>query len=114
VYDLESEFGATEELWFPCGNSRHAWDKPEDVRQVVANKYVPDFHTAHPGGQGELDFRVPYNQSLELFTALEMMQKVPSKLVVFPDEGHLGFEAARTAFCGTGPLSTGMDSWVKK
>ncbi len=36
---------------------------------------------------GERDYRVPYTQSLEFFSALQR-QGVPSKLVVFPDEGH--------------------------
>ena len=36
---------------------------------------------------GENDFRVPYTQSLECFSSLQM-QGVPSKLVIFPDEGH--------------------------
>jgi len=36
---------------------------------------------------GELDYRVPYTQSLEFFTALQR-QDVPSKLLLFPDEGH--------------------------
>jgi dipeptidyl aminopeptidase/acylaminoacyl peptidase len=36
---------------------------------------------------GELDYRVPYTQSLEFFSALQR-QGVPSKLLVFPDEGH--------------------------
>jgi dipeptidyl aminopeptidase/acylaminoacyl peptidase len=36
---------------------------------------------------GELDYRVPYGQGLQCFTALQM-QKVPSKLLLFPDEGH--------------------------
>jgi dipeptidyl aminopeptidase/acylaminoacyl peptidase len=36
---------------------------------------------------GEMDYRVPYTQSLEFFSALQR-QDVPSKLVVFPDEGH--------------------------
>ena len=36
---------------------------------------------------GELDYRVPYGQGLQLFTALQL-QKVPSKLLVYPDEGH--------------------------
>ena len=30
---------------------------------------------------------MPYTQGLQLFTALQM-QKVPSKLLIFPDEGH--------------------------
>jgi len=36
---------------------------------------------------GELDYRVPYTQSLEFFTALQR-QNVASRLVVYPDEGH--------------------------
>jgi len=36
---------------------------------------------------GEQDFRVPYTQGLQLFTSLQL-QKVPSKLLEFPDEGH--------------------------
>ena len=33
------------------------------------------------------DFRVPLGQGLQLFTALQL-QKVPSKILIFPDEGH--------------------------
>ena len=33
------------------------------------------------------DFRCPIGQGHELFTALQM-RKVPSQLLVFPDEGH--------------------------
>ena len=36
---------------------------------------------------GELDYRIPYSESLSLFTALQR-QNVPSRLLVFPDEGH--------------------------
>ena len=36
---------------------------------------------------GEIDYRVPYTEGLSLFTALQR-QNVPSRLVVFPDEGH--------------------------
>ena len=35
----------------------------------------------------ELDFRVPVDQGLQLFTALRR-NGVPSKALVFPDEGH--------------------------
>ena len=36
---------------------------------------------------GEKDFRVPYSQGLQSFTALQE-QGVPAKLLVFPDENH--------------------------
>jgi dipeptidyl aminopeptidase/acylaminoacyl peptidase len=39
VYDLESEFGATEELWFPMWEfGGTPWDKPETVREMVAQQ----------------------------------------------------------------------------
>ena len=36
---------------------------------------------------GEQDFRVPINNTLEYWSALQR-QKVPSRLLVFPDENH--------------------------
>jgi fermentation-respiration switch protein FrsA (DUF1100 family) len=36
---------------------------------------------------GEKDYRVPYFESLQLFTALRR-RGVPSRLVVFPNDGH--------------------------
>jgi dipeptidyl aminopeptidase/acylaminoacyl peptidase len=37
--------------------------------------------------QNDLDFRCPVGQGLELFGALQR-QRVPSRLINFPDEGH--------------------------
>lgn len=36
---------------------------------------------------GEKDFRVPLNNGLEFWTVLQR-QRVPSRLVIFPDENH--------------------------
>jgi dipeptidyl aminopeptidase/acylaminoacyl peptidase len=36
---------------------------------------------------GERDFRVPMNNALEFWTALQR-QKVPSKLIIWPNENH--------------------------
>jgi dipeptidyl aminopeptidase/acylaminoacyl peptidase len=113
VYDLESEFGATEELWFPLWEfGGTPWDKPETYAKWSPNKYVTDFHTPTLVVTGELDFRVPYNQSLELFTALEM-QKVPSRLLVFPDEGHWVLKP-QNSILWYKTFIDWMDSWVKK
>jgi dipeptidyl aminopeptidase/acylaminoacyl peptidase len=88
VYDLASEFGATEELWFPLWEfGGTPWDKPEEYEKWSPSHYVKDFHTPTLVVHGEQDFRVPYTQGLQLFTALQL-QKVPSKLLLFPDEGH--------------------------
>jgi dipeptidyl aminopeptidase/acylaminoacyl peptidase len=88
VYDLRSEFGATEELWFPLWEFNGApWDNPDTYAKWSPSFFAKDFHTPTLVIQGEQDFRVPYTQGLQLFTALQL-QKVPSKLLLFPDEGH--------------------------
>jgi len=90
-YDLVSEYGATEELWFPEWEFGGApWSHPELYRKWSPNEYASalgKYKTPTLVVGGELDFRVPYNQDLEFFTALQV-QGVPSKLVIFPDEGH--------------------------
>jgi dipeptidyl aminopeptidase/acylaminoacyl peptidase len=88
VFDLRSEFGATEELWFPLWEFNGTpWDNPDSYAKWSPSYFVKDFHTPTLVMHGEQDFRVPYTQGLQLFTSLQL-QKVPSKLVEFPDEGH--------------------------
>ena len=48
---------------------------------------MKNFRTPTLVSHGEIDYRVPVNQGLELFTALQR-RNVPSKLLLFPDEGH--------------------------
>ncbi len=113
VYDLPSEFGATEELWFPLWEfGGTPWDKPEEYAKWSPSSYVKDFHTPMLVTCGELDFRVPYTQSLQLFTALQL-QKVPSKLVVFPDEGHWILKPQNSVLWYKTFIEW-LDSWVKK
>jgi dipeptidyl aminopeptidase/acylaminoacyl peptidase len=87
VYDLPAMFGATEELWFP------EWDlggTPWDSKlydEFSPNRYVKNFKTPCLVITGEMDFRVPYTQSLEFFTDLQKMN-VPSRLIVFSNDGH--------------------------
>ena len=88
VFDLRSMAGATEELWFPLWEFQGMpWDNPDVYAKWSPSYFVKDFHTPTLVIHGELDFRVPYTQGLQLYTALQM-EKVPSKLLVYPDEGH--------------------------
>jgi dipeptidyl aminopeptidase/acylaminoacyl peptidase len=88
VFDLASEARETEELWFPLWEFRGMpSDNPEIYAQWSPSSFVKEFKTPTLVFHGELDYRVPVGQGLQLFTALQM-QKVPSKLVLFPDEGH--------------------------
>ncbi len=87
VYDLEAEYGATEEMWFPEHDFRgKPWDSG-DYETWSASNHVKDFKTPALVITGELDYRVPYTQSLAYYTALRKMG-VPARLVVFPNAGH--------------------------
>jgi dipeptidyl aminopeptidase/acylaminoacyl peptidase len=89
-YD-QTSFYATEELWFAEHDLQGTpWSAPENYRKWSPSTYAGElgkYKTPTLVTAGEQDFRVPYTQSLELFSALQR-QGVPSKLVVFPDEGH--------------------------
>ena len=91
VYDLTSMYGSTEELWFPEHDfGGTPWTNPAALQKWSPHSYAANFgkyKTPTLVICGEQDYRVPYTQSLEFFTALQR-QDVPSKLVVFPDEGH--------------------------
>ncbi|SPE39739.1 Peptidase S9, prolyl oligopeptidase active site domain protein [Candidatus Sulfopaludibacter sp. SbA3] len=113
VYNLTAEFGATEELWFPLWEyGGTPWDKPDDYQKWSPSSYVKDFHTPTLVVHGEQDFRVPYTQGLELFTALQM-QKVPSKLLLFPDEGHWVLKPQNSLLWYKTVIDW-LDSWSKK
>jgi dipeptidyl aminopeptidase/acylaminoacyl peptidase len=113
VYDLPSEFGTTEELWFPLWEMGGTpWDKPDDYRKWSPSTYVKEFKTPTLVIHGELDFRVPFGQGLQLFTALQM-QKVPSRLLLYPDEGHWVLKP-QNSLLWYKTFIDWVDSWVKK
>ena len=87
LFDLRSFYGATEELWFPKKEfAGTPWTSDQFEKWSPSNS-VPKFKTPALVITGELDFRVPYTQSLSYFTALQE-QGVPSRLAVFPNAGH--------------------------
>jgi dipeptidyl aminopeptidase/acylaminoacyl peptidase len=88
VYNLESMYGATEELWFTDWEFKGTpWTNPMMYARWSPNKFVKNFKTPILIIHSELDYRVPFGEGLQLFTAAQRMG-VDSKLLVFPDEGH--------------------------
>jgi dipeptidyl aminopeptidase/acylaminoacyl peptidase len=88
LYNTISFYGATEELWFPEWEFKGTpWDNPALYAKWSPHLFAKSFRTPTLVTHGELDYRVPVGEGLQLFTALQR-QNVPSKLVVFPDEGH--------------------------
>jgi dipeptidyl aminopeptidase/acylaminoacyl peptidase len=91
VFNLENMYGATEELWFVEWEFGGPYWQDQALRDQY-RRWSPhlsarNFKTPTLVLHGELDYRVPYTEGLSLFTSLQR-QNVPSRLVVFPDEGH--------------------------
>jgi dipeptidyl aminopeptidase/acylaminoacyl peptidase len=87
LFDLKAMYGATEELWFPEWDLKgQPWNSALYEKFSPSN-YVQNFKTPCLVISGERDYRVPYTQSLEMFTALQKMN-VPSRLIIYSNAGH--------------------------
>jgi len=94
MYNPESAFGSTEELWFNEWEFRgKPWDyygKPDSENPF--RKWSPalsakNFKTPTLVVHSQLDYRLDVSEGFQLFTTLQLMH-VPSKMLYFPDEGH--------------------------
>ena len=100
VYNLESMMGSTEELWFPeweMGGVAWSAAARENVAKWSPHRFAPQMKTPTLVITNELDYRVPVDQGLQLFSALRR-QSVPSEMLVFPDEGHWVLKALNSKY----------------
>lgn len=88
LFDLRSFYYSTEELWFP------EWEfgGPEFRNPELYDKWNPANHvskwrTPMLVVHGSMDFRVPVEQGLAAFTALQR-QGISSRFLHFPNENH--------------------------
>jgi dipeptidyl aminopeptidase/acylaminoacyl peptidase len=108
MYDAESAYGATEEMWFnewefrrspatgaatfdtqPAEPWRYA-ALPADqdpFRKFSPMRFIKNAKTPTLVIHSQRDYRLDVSQGFELFTALQRLG-VPSKFLYFPDEGH--------------------------
>ena len=90
VFNLESMSLATEELWFSeweAGGPATSESAREVFGRWSPHRFAANIRTPTLVITNELDYRVPVDQGLQLFTALRR-NGVPAEALVFPDEGH--------------------------
>ncbi len=110
MYNPQSAFGTTEELWFNEWEFRplagtgpdavveqtkpaHPWDfydKPaseDPFRKWSPMLAIQNAKTPTLVIHSQRDYRLDLSEGLQLFTALQL-RGVPSKFLYFPDEGH--------------------------
>lgn len=87
MFDFESWYGSTDELWFPNKDfGGPYWDKTKSY-QFSPHLMVDKWDTPILIITGQNDFRIPYTQSLEAFQAAQL-HEIPSRLLYFEDENH--------------------------
>lgn len=88
VYNLEAMYGHTEEVWFTEWEFKGPpWKNRELYEKFSPHRFAQNFKTPTLVIHGELDFRVPVSEGMQLFTALQR-QGVESRFLYYPDEGH--------------------------
>jgi dipeptidyl aminopeptidase/acylaminoacyl peptidase len=88
MFNAESAYGTTEELWFANWEfGGPPWKKRDVYRKWSPHEYAQNFKTPTLVVHGQNDYRLDVSQGFDLFTTLQVL-KVPSKMLYFPDEGH--------------------------
>ncbi|MBA4251222.1 MAG: peptidase S9 [Chlorobiaceae bacterium] len=87
LYNMESFYGTTEELWFPEWDLKGRPWTSDQYEKFSPHNYVKNFSTPTLIIAGKKDYRVSYTQSLEYFTALQKLG-IDSRLIIFENDGH--------------------------
>ena len=88
VFDQRMMGYATEELWFSeWENGGTPYDKPEGYEKFNPVNHVKDWRVPMLVVHGQQDFRIPVEQGIGAFTALQR-KGIESKFLYFPDENH--------------------------
>ncbi|UYV16293.1 alpha/beta hydrolase family protein [Porphyrobacter sp. ULC335] len=113
IFDNRSFYYATEELWFPRWDFGGSYEEARETYEKwnPAN-HIDKWKTPMLVITGQQDFRVPYTQGIQSFTALQE-RGIPSQLLVFPDENHwvLG---AKNSLQWHNTVFAWLDRWLKQ
>lgn len=113
VFDQRSMYFATEELWFPEHDfGGPYWKVPQSYERFNPARFVDRWQTPMLVIHGGLDHRVPLEQSLGAFTALQR-RGVPSRFLYFPDENHWVLKPANTIQWHDTVLAW-LDRWLRE
>ncbi len=109
LVNLESQWATSDTIYSrEVTNGGPVWEQSEIWRKQNPIRYAANFKTPMLITVGEQDFRVPLNNSLENWSVLQR-QKIPSKLVIFPDANHWILKGEDSRF-----FYSEVHAWLKK
>ena len=87
VYDLMAQFASDYTWGRPNNYGAAPWEDPQRIDRWSPSRFAENFNTPMLVIHGELDYRVPYTQGLNVYGVLSG-KGVPARLVIFPTENH--------------------------
>lgn len=109
LVNLESQWATSDTIYSrELNNGGPVWEQGPVWREQNPIRYAKNFKTPMLVTVGERDFRVPMNNSLENWSVLQRM-RVPSKLIVFPDENHWILQAENSRF-----FYREVQAWIRR
>ena len=109
LINLESQWGTSDTIYSrEVNNGGPVWEQGEVWRTQNPIRYAAKFKTPMLITVGENDFRVPLNNSLESWSIHQRL-KIPSKLIVFPEENHWILRGENSRF-----FYSEVHAWLKK
>jgi dipeptidyl aminopeptidase/acylaminoacyl peptidase len=112
VFDQRMMYYGTEELWFPeWEQGGPYWETPETYEKHNPALFVERWKTPMLVVHGGLDYRIPDNQGIATFNALQR-RDIPSRFLYFPDENHWVQKPANSILWHETVLGW-LDRWLK-
>jgi dipeptidyl aminopeptidase/acylaminoacyl peptidase len=109
LVNLESQWGTSDTIYGrELMNLGPVWEQGPVWREQNPARFAAQFKTPMLLSVGERDFRVPMNNTLENWALLQRM-RVPSRLLVWPEENHwiLNAENSRVFY-------REVDTWLRR
>jgi dipeptidyl aminopeptidase/acylaminoacyl peptidase len=109
LVNLESQWATSDTIYSrEVTNGGPVWEQGPTWREQNPIRYAAKFRTPILITVGENDFRVPMNNSIENWSVLQRL-RIPSKLIVFPEENHWILKGEDSRF-----FYGEVQSWLKK
>jgi dipeptidyl aminopeptidase/acylaminoacyl peptidase len=109
LVNLESQWGTSDTIYSrELNNGGPVWEQGAVWREQNPIRFAARFKTPMLITVGENDFRVPLNNSLENWSVLQRL-RVPSKLIVFPEENHWILKGENSRF-----FYAEVHAWLKR
>ncbi len=109
LVNLESQWGTSDIIYSREVNSGGpVWEQGPVWREQNPIRYAKNFKTPMLITIGENDFRVPLNNSIENWSIHQRL-RVPSKLIVFPEENHWILKGENSRF-----FYSEVHAWLKR